>query len=92
MDEKLGQVENESWDVRDEKHEHCGMRMKRTSGQKYKKYALLMKNINITTGERSPAITPYHTYHFSISTSLTFITSKLPSQDDFHHLITFTTR
>ena len=42
--------------------------------------------------ETSPAITPYHTYHFSISTSLTFITSKLPSQDDFHHLITFTTR
>ena len=47
---------------------------------------------NIATGETSPAITPYHTYHFSISTSLTFITSKLPSQDDFHHLITFTTR
>ena len=33
-------------------------------------------------------ITPYHTYHFSILTSLTFITSKLPSQDNFHHLIT----
>ena len=47
---------------------------------------------NIATGETSPAITPYYTYHFSISTSLTFITSKLPSQDDFHHLITFTTR
>ena len=40
---------------------------------------------NIATGETSPAITPYHTYHFSISTSLTFITSKLPSQDDFYH-------
>ena len=47
---------------------------------------------NIATGETSPAITPYHTYHFSISTSLTFINSKLPSQDDFNHLITFTTR
>ena len=47
---------------------------------------------NIATGETSPAITPYHTYHFSISTSLTFITNKLLSQDDFHHLITFTTR
>ena len=46
---------------------------------------------NIATGETSPAITPYHTYHFSISTSLTFITNKLPSKDDFHHLITFTT-
>ena len=52
-------------------------------------YAL---SVNIATGETSPASTPYHTYHFSISTSLTFITSKLPSQDDFHHLITFTTR
>ena len=40
---------------------------------------------NIATGETSPAITPYHTYHFCISTSLTFITSKLPSKDDFHH-------
>ena len=49
-------------------------------------------NTNIATGETSPAITPYHTYHFPISTSLTFITSKLPSQDDFHHLITFATR
>ena len=46
---------------------------------------------NIATGETSPAITPYHTYHISISTSLTFITSKLPSQDDFHHLMTFIT-
>ena len=50
------------------------------------------KEKNIATGETSPAITPYHIYHFSISTFLTFITSKLPSQDDFHHLITFTTR
>ena len=49
------------------------------------------KKKNIATGKTSPAITPYHTYHFSISNSLTFITSKLPSQDDFHHLITFTT-
>ena len=47
---------------------------------------------NIATGETSPAITPYHTYHFSISTSLTFIISKLQSQNDFHHLITFITR
>ena len=47
---------------------------------------------NIATGETSPAITPYHYYPFSLSTSLTFITSKLPSQDDFHHLLTFTTR
>ena len=47
---------------------------------------------NIATGETSPAITPYHTYHFSISTSFTFITRKLPPQDDFHHFITFTTR
>ena len=47
---------------------------------------------NIATGETSPAITPYHTYHFSISTFLTIITSKLPSHDDFHHLITLTTR
>ena len=47
---------------------------------------------NIATGETSPAITPYHTYHFSISTPLTFIISKLPSQNDFHHFITFTTR
>ena len=29
---------------------------------------------NIATGEKSPAITPYHTYHFSISSSLTFTT------------------
>ena len=47
---------------------------------------------NIATGETSPAITPYHTYHFSISTSFTFITSKVPSQDDFHHLMTFITK
>ena len=47
---------------------------------------------NIATGETSPAITPYHTYHFSISTPLTFIISKLQSQNDFHHFITFTTR
>ena len=35
VDQKLGQVENQSWDVRDEKHKHCAMRMKRTSCQKY---------------------------------------------------------
>ena len=52
----------------------------------------MMDRMNIAKGETSPAITPYHTYHFFISTSLTFITSKLPSQDDLHHLITFTTR
>ena len=49
-------------------------------------------DLNIATGETSPAITPYHTYHFSISTSLTFITSKLPSLNNIQHLITFTTR
>ena len=35
---------------------------------------------NIATGETSPAITPHHNYHFSMSTSLSLITRKLPSQ------------
>ena len=47
---------------------------------------------NIATGETSPAITPHHNYHFSMSTSLSLITRKLPSQDDYHHLIFLTTR
>ena len=65
------------------------------------KYILKKKNVWKKTSPQAKChqpsllitpITPYHTYHFSISTSLIFITSKLPSQDDFHHLITFTTR
>ena len=56
------------------------------------KMTVVANRSNIATGETSPAITPHHSYHFSMSTSLSFITSKLPSQDDYHHLITFTTR
>ena len=47
---------------------------------------------NIATGETSPAITPFHTYHFSILTSLTSIISKLPSLDKFPHYLTCITR
>ena len=40
---------------------------------------------NIATGKMSPAITSF----LAILTSLTFITWKLPSFDNFFHLITF---